>query len=307
MKGRFVVILVAVTAVAIAAVVALGGKDSSSGGGGSGGGGAKPAKDAISVCFAYSPEKEKLLAPLIERFNAQRTRGRRSAGLRRRPRSVSLRRRRARGSPRGRLKPVAWSPASSLWGRLLNFEADQRLRARRQPVDRAHPARDRHVGAARACARLAAQAGRLRRRSSRWPPAKRGWAAYGKPEFGALQARPHQPRLLDLRSVRGRRRVLRGDRQEGGADRADVARPAVRAQIQAHRALDRPLRRHDAVLRRPAEASYGPAYASAVAMEEVTLSTSTAAAAGTKLVGDLSRRRARSSPTTPTSCSTRRG
>ena len=34
----------------------------------------------------------------------------------------------------GRLKPVVWSPASSLWGRLLNFEADRQLAPRDNPA-----------------------------------------------------------------------------------------------------------------------------------------------------------------------------
>ena len=65
---------------------------------------------------------------------------------------------------KGTFKPVAWSPASSLWGRLLNFEADQPYTPDDDPVDRAHAARDRDVGADGAGARLAAEAARLRRR-----------------------------------------------------------------------------------------------------------------------------------------------
>ena len=34
---------------------------------------------------------------------------------------------------KGTFKPVAWSPASSLWGRLLNFEADKPYTPRRRP------------------------------------------------------------------------------------------------------------------------------------------------------------------------------
>ena len=34
---------------------------------------------------------------------------------------------------KGQFKPVAWSPASSLWGRLLNFEADRPYTAEEAP------------------------------------------------------------------------------------------------------------------------------------------------------------------------------
>ena len=81
---------------------------------------------ALRVTFPYSPEKEKLLEPLIERFNASKTEVGRQGRLRRgrdRESSGVTEQRIAQG----RDKPVAWSPASSLWGRLLNFEADQPL------------------------------------------------------------------------------------------------------------------------------------------------------------------------------------
>ena len=46
---------------------------------------------------------------------------------------VSVGRGRRRKIASGRLKPVAWSPASSLWGRLLNFEADRPLAPEENP------------------------------------------------------------------------------------------------------------------------------------------------------------------------------
>jgi Ca-activated chloride channel family protein len=83
-------------------------------------------KNAVRVSFAYSPEKEKLLLPLIDGFNRSQRKvfveGVNAA-------SGDAEARIAKGT----FKPVAWSPASSLWGRLLNFEADKPYTPRRRP------------------------------------------------------------------------------------------------------------------------------------------------------------------------------
>src|SRR5205807_6742610 len=69
-KARTAVIVLAVAAVLIAIVIgASGGGSKGKGGGGSA---TKPSSDAIRVSFVYSPEKQKLLAPLIEKFNSER-------------------------------------------------------------------------------------------------------------------------------------------------------------------------------------------------------------------------------------------
>lgn len=75
---------------------------------------ARPAADAVRLTFAYSSNLEDMMATLIPRFNAAR--------LEVNGRSVFV-----TGVPgssgdvetkivRGRMKPHAWSPASSLWG-----------------------------------------------------------------------------------------------------------------------------------------------------------------------------------------------
>src|SRR5436189_281935 len=113
-------IAIAVAAVVAVAIFAIA---SSGGGGGKGGsGGTTAPKGALAVSFAYSPEKEKLLKPLIQKFNE---RGEKVAGKPVFIEGQSI----ASGAAedklrRGRLEPVVWSPASSLWGRQLNFEAD---------------------------------------------------------------------------------------------------------------------------------------------------------------------------------------
>ena len=158
-RGQLLLAIVA--ALAVGAVAWFAGREDEPAPNKPAAGSSTPAADAVRVTFAYSPEKEKLLKPLIERFNASAARS--AAG-----RSSSRAQTRASGDAEaqiasGTFKPVAWSPASSLWGRLLNFEADRPLAPDETPVDRAHAARDRDVGADGARARLPAEAARLRR------------------------------------------------------------------------------------------------------------------------------------------------
>ena len=119
-KSQLALIAVAIAAVALIAVFAGGGKDATEIGG--------PApqsapQGSTKVTFAYSPEKEQLLKPLIASYNASQAQ---AAGKRvfvegRNVSSGDAQLKIARGT----YKPVAWSPASSMWGSLLNFEADQ--------------------------------------------------------------------------------------------------------------------------------------------------------------------------------------
>jgi len=120
-KSQFVLIAVAVVAVALIAVFSGGGED-----GGSGGSGSAPQNapsGATEITFAYSPEKEVLLKALIADFNASATE---AAGKRVfvKGENVSSGDAQLRIT-RGTYKPTAWTPSSSMWGRLLNFEADQ--------------------------------------------------------------------------------------------------------------------------------------------------------------------------------------
>src|SRR6266498_2265492 len=126
MRGRFVVIVVALGAVAVAAVLSLGG-----GGGGGSKGGPKAPKNALTVRFAYSPEKAALLRPLIQEFNAKRVAVAGKAVFVQAVDTVD-----GGGYNSGdaehalassRLSLDAWSPASSFWGRLLNYQTDRAL------------------------------------------------------------------------------------------------------------------------------------------------------------------------------------
>ena len=120
-RSQAIIAAIAIVAVAVLAFGRGGGDDE--GGGGNGKAPSKAPAGAIKVPFAYSPEKEKLLVPLIERFNGeQRKVGGKQVFV---EGSVVSSGEAQSKIAKGTLKTVAWSPSSSLWGRLLNFEADQ--------------------------------------------------------------------------------------------------------------------------------------------------------------------------------------
>ncbi len=137
--------------------------------------------NAVKVSFAYSPEKEKLLLPLIKAFNEEREEvGGRPVfveGINASSGDAETR------IARGQFKPVAWSPASSLWGRLLNFEADREYTADEAPSIVRTP--------------LVIAVWEPMARALGYPKKKlgfadvlrlstsgKGWAEFGRPEFG---------------------------------------------------------------------------------------------------------------------------
>src|SRR5436190_7074720 len=266
--GRFVVIVIAVAAIAVAAVVALtGGGDDKGGGGGDAGGGSKPASDAIRVSFVYSPEKEALIAPLIRQFNG----GHHESGGH--PVFVDAKIV-ASGEAeskiaQGKLKPVAWSPASSLWGRLLDYEGDRSwvtpsnpslvrtplLIAMWEPLARALGWPRKPVGFKQVLA-LALN--------------KRGWAAYGKPQFGQFKLGHTNPDFSTsgLSAVAAEYYAATGKRE--GLTSQDIASPAVRDRIKS---IEQSIVHYGDTTLFFADQlkAHGPAYASAVAMEEATL------------------------------------
>jgi Ca-activated chloride channel homolog len=272
-RERGIVIAGALAAIVIAVVL-------STGGGKGGGGGGKPASGSIELSFAYSPEKQKLLEPLISRFNSERLE---SDG---RPvfvrgQVVSSGEAETKIAHR-RLQPVLWSPASSLWGRLLNFEADQDWVAADNPSIVRTP--------------LVIAMWEPLARALGWPRkavgfadvlalalSKRGWAAYGKPQFGAFKLGHTNPDFSTsgLSAVAAEYYAATGKRE--GLTERDVGRPDVRRRIQGIENSivhygDTTLFFADQLKR------YGPAYASAVAMEEVTLIDFNRARQGTRLV-----------------------
>jgi Ca-activated chloride channel homolog len=263
MRSRAIVIVLAVAAVAIAFTAS---RDETSDPGAAQQL-ARPPENAVQVSFAYSPEKEGLLTPLIERFNAERhlVGGRPVFVDARVIASGEAETRIARGT----LKPVAWSPASSLWGRLLNFEADLALAgedspsivrtplviAMWEPMARALGWPDRGIGFAELV--------ELARSGA-------GWGDFGHPEWGAFKLVHTNPEFSTsgLSAVVAEYYAATG-KKEGLTER-DVTASRARRVV---RDLERSIVHYGDTTLFIAEQmrARGLGYASAVAMEEATL------------------------------------
>lgn len=265
-KSQFVLLAVAVAAVALIAVLgSSGGGDGGDTGAGDATGPATAPAGAIAVDFAYSPEKEKLLVPLVNRFNASNTE---VDGRQVFVRASNV----ASGDAQtkiadGRLKLTSWSPSSSLWGRLLNFEADRPY----APDDNPSIVRTPLVIAmwepmARALGYPKKKLGfadilELAR-------SKEGWAAYGRPEFGQFKLVHTNPDfstsglsavVAEYYATTGKKEGLRAaDIAKGRSEVKDIERSIVHYGDTTLFISDQ-LRRN------------GLGYASAVAMEEATL------------------------------------
>jgi Ca-activated chloride channel homolog len=262
-------LLIAVVAiVAVALVATLSGGDGDDGGSSSGGGSGPVAPaGAVRVSFAYSPEKEKLLKPLIRRFNSQREK------VNGKPvfvegENVSSGEAESKLAA-GDLELTAWSPASSLWGRLLNFEADQRLVADDNPSIVRTP--------------LVIAMWEPFARALGWPRkqlgfeqiiqlarSNQGFAEFGHPEFGSFKLVHTNPDFSTsgLEAVVAEYYAATGKKE--GLTEEDVAGSAARAVV---RDIERSIVHYGDTTLFIADQMRreGPGYASAVAMEEVTL------------------------------------
>src|SRR5829696_9207315 len=261
-RGQLVIAIVAAIAVAAVAVLASGG-----GGGGDGEeadglrSDAAP-KGALRIPFAYSPEKEKLLTPLIREFNQEDGQAFVVGQV------VSSGEAETKIAE-DRLRPVIWSPASSLWGRLLNFDADRPY----APDDNPSIVRTPLVIAmwepfARALGWPREQIGfeqiiRLAR-------SNQGFAEFGRPEFGRFKLVHTNPDfstsglsavVAEYYAATGKREALAEEDVTGSRARA-VVRDIERSIVHYG---DTTLFIADQMRRQ------GPGYASAVAMEEITL------------------------------------
>jgi Ca-activated chloride channel homolog len=78
----------------------------------------------IGISFVSSPEKESLIRPLVARFNSSSPRHVAGSRIRVELRIVNSGDAESQLAG-GELRPDVWSPASSLWGRLLNYETSQ--------------------------------------------------------------------------------------------------------------------------------------------------------------------------------------
>jgi len=264
-RSQLLIAVVAVVAVGVVAALSRGGEDDRE----SSGGGSKPVAPAgsVRVSFAYSPEKEKLLKPLIRRFNSQRDE--------------------VNGKPvfvegevissgeaesklaSGDLELTAWSPASSLWGRLLNFEADQRFVADDNPSIVRTP--------------LVIAMWEPFARALGWPRkqlgfeqiiqlarSNQGFAEFGHPEFGSFKLVHTNPDFSTsgLEAVVAEYYAATGKKE--GLTEQDVAGSQARAVV---RDIERSIVHYGDTTLFIADQMRreGPGYASAVAMEEVTL------------------------------------
>src|SRR3954447_5408021 len=245
--------------------------------GGSGGGDKKAARgggdeaqtpaNAVVVSFAYSPEKEKLLAPLIKEFNAngETANGRPVVVKGQNVASGEAESRIASGS----LKPVAWSPASSLWGRLVNFEADRALAPEENPSLVRTP--------------LVIAMWEPMARALGWPRQPlgfadvlkladdpRGWAGQGHPEFGAFRLVHTNPDFstAGLSAVVAEYYAATGKKE--GLRENEVTSSKARKTVKG---IERSIVHYGDTTLFIADQmrKEGPGYASAAAMEEVTL------------------------------------
>jgi Ca-activated chloride channel homolog len=261
---RSQLLILAVAVVAVVAAVLLQGGDGEDPQGRSE---AKAPKGAVAVSFVYSPEKERLLTPLIRRFN--------ESGVEVGGRPVFVEGEVISSGEAEdkiadeRLRPVAWSPASSLWGRLLNFDADRLYVPREnpsivrtplviamwEPMADALGYPDRGVGFEDI----------LRLASS-----PRGWSAVGRPEFGDFRLVHTNPDFSTsgLSAVVAEYYAATGKKE--GLVEADVTASGARRTV---RAIERSIVHYGDTTLFIAEEmkKHGPGYASAAAMEEVTL------------------------------------
>jgi Ca-activated chloride channel family protein len=237
---------------------------------GPGGGESTTAREpagAVVVDFAYSPEKEQLLAPLLDEFN---TSGAEVDGAPVRVRGeVVSSGQSADKISSGALKPALWSPASSLWGRLVNQRTDSALAPDESPSLVRSP--------------LVIAMPEPLARALGWPATSlgwadilaeansaTGWAAHGHPEWGRFKFGQTNPDFSTsgLSATVAEYLVAAGKTE--GLTLADIRRAPVRRFVSD---IQRSVVHYGDTTLFFAEqmAKFGPTYVSAVAMEEVTV------------------------------------
>jgi Ca-activated chloride channel homolog len=264
-RSQLLIAVVAVVAVALVASLSGGdGDDRETSGGGSG---PVAPQGSVRVSFAYSPEKEKLLKPLIRRFNSERTEVNGKAVFVE-GEVVSSGEAESKLAS-GDLELTAWSPASSLWGRLLNFEADRSLAPDENPSIVRTP--------------LVIAMWEPFARALGWPRkqlgfeqiiqlarSNQGFAEFGHPEFGSFKLVHTNPDFSTsgLEAVVAEYYAATGKKE--GLTEADVAGSDARTVV---RDIERSIVHYGDTTLFIADQMRreGPGYASAVAMEEVTL------------------------------------
>ena len=265
-RGQLLVVLAAIVAVALIAFAGQRRSAGDEGGGGAPEGRPPSPAGALTVSFGYSPEKEKLLTPLIRAFNDER---RQVAGRQVFIDAQVISSGEAQSKlATDRLKLHAWSPASSLWGRLLNFEAD------RPYVAEENPSIVRTPLVIAMWEPMAQALGYPRKPVGfddvlRLTRSKQGWAAFGRPEFGQFKLVHTNPDFSTsgLSAVVAEYYAATGKKE--GLRIADIDGRARRIVREIERSI---VHYGDTTLFIAEQLkAEGPGYASAVAMEEVTL------------------------------------
>jgi Ca-activated chloride channel family protein len=224
-------------------------------------------KNAVHVPFAYSSNLDDLMTALIPEFNDARIEvGGRPVYVDGVPASSGDAEMKI---ARGQLQPAAWSPASSLWGQLLNREADKPY----------------VVGTHRSLAASPVVIAMWEplARALGWPKKALGfadilrlattdshWAKYGKPTFGTFKLGHTNPDFSTAGLSFVAAQYYTAAHKSAGLTLADVESAAVRKQV---RAIQQSIVHYGDKGEFFAEqlAKHGPGYASAVAMEEKTL------------------------------------
>ena len=224
-------------------------------------------KGALELRYVYSPDAEQLLAPLIARFNSEaHTSGGREIEIT----GVSLTSGEAEATLAARRdQATLWTPASSLWGRLLNHAVSAEWVPSKNPS---------LVSSPQVIAMWEPLA-----RALGWPKAKigwkdilalatssRGWAAYGHPEYGPFRLGHTNPDFSTsgLSAIASEYYSVTG--KQAGLRLADVQRPAVRAAV---RTIERSIVHYGETAAALTDQMdrYGQAYAHAVYVQETTV------------------------------------
>jgi Ca-activated chloride channel family protein len=262
--SALITIGVAIAAVAIAGVLAnRGGSDkpkTAARPAASADGSASAPAGSLKLNLVVSPEKEKLLQPLVRSFNASQK------GV-----FVVMQAQNSGDTEnalvRGTAKPDVWSPAGSFWGRLANLQADKRYTADDNPSIVRTPL---VIAMWEPMARVL---GWPRKTISfddivRLAVARNGWASVGKPEFGHFKYVHTNPdsSTSGAEAVTGSYYAVANKRE--GLTEADLAKAAPRVKD-----LERSIVHYgDSTLFIEDQLCKGGlAYASAVAMEETTV------------------------------------
>jgi Ca-activated chloride channel family protein len=261
--GQVAIALLAVVAVAVAFLVSGSGD-----GDGDPSGPPKRTGSELVLKFRWSPEKGPLLAPLIKEFNARREKvGERVIVVDGADESSGETETKLADGSEEEL--AVWSPASSLWGRLLNFEADRPFTPERSPSLVRTP--------------LVIAMWEPMARALGWPKKQlgfadilalategTGWAKFGHPEFGRFKLVHTNPDLSTsgLSAVVAEYYAATGKLE--GLRESDITGSKARELV---RGIERSIVHYGDTTLFIADQlrKEGPGYASAVAMEEVTL------------------------------------